>query len=191
MPNFSISSDETLKAIASVSKAAKAANLSADKLANAADSSFAYQDGDKLTIPAQVASIISLTGTMKETAEANGWATAFFSFQAYVTRGGRKLPCRVSAKQLFTPTVWRDADAVEGATVPGHDDESLYTAAFRSGEKRFGEQGSLTLVQGIPVIESDINVELALETVYTPVMVKDHPKGQTALRQREDYAIAK
>lgn len=191
MPNFSISSEESRAAIAMALEAAKAANLSADKLAQSADSSFAYQEGDKLTIPAQVANIISLIGTMKDNAAANGWATGFFSFNAFVTRGGRKLPCRVSAKQLFTPTVWEDATAVDGATISADSDEPLYQASFRDGVKRFGEQGSVTLVDGIPVIENDISVDLTLQDVYTPVMVSNTPKGQTALRLRKDYAVAK
>ena len=189
MANFSIDSESNQKLLNESAKAAEKAGLDASRLAQNADASFAFQDGDKLTIPAQVASVIALTGRLKDNAVANGWATGFFSFNAYVTRKGRQLPCRVSAKQLFTPTVWLDATPVDGATISENSDEPLYTAPFREGVKRFGEQGSVTIINKVPVIQSDINVTLtSVDTAYTSVMA-DVERGNAALRQRTDFVM--
>lgn len=190
MANFSIDSESNQKLLNESAKAAKEAGLDASRLAQNADASFAFQDGDKLTIPAQVASVISLTGNLRDNAVANGWATGFFSFNAFVTRKGRQLPCRVSAKQLFTPTVWLEATPVGGgATISENSDEPLYTAPFREGVKRFGEQGSVTIINKVPVIQSDINVTLtSVDTAYTSVMA-DVERGNAALRQRTDFVM--
>lgn len=189
MANFSIDSESNQKLLAESAKAADKAGLDASKLAQNADASFAFQDGDKLTIPAQVASVMSLTGKMRDNAAANGWATGFFSFNAIVTRKGRPLSCHVSAKQLFTPTVWLEATPVDGATISENSNEQLYTAPFREGVKRFGEQGSVTIINKVPVIQSDINVTLtSVDTAYTSVMA-DVEQGHAALRQRTDFVM--
>lgn len=190
MANFSIDSESNQKLLNESAKAAKEAHLDASRLAQSADASFAFQDGDQLTIPAQVASVIALTGDAKANAEAEGWATGFFSFNAFVTRKGRQLPCRVSAKQLFLPTVWLEAEAVNGETISDNSNEQLFAAPFREGVKRFGEQGSVTIVSKVPVIQSDITVTLkTVDTAYTSVMSKKVPSGHAALRQRTDFVM--
>lgn len=191
MANFSIDSESNQKLLNESAKAAKEAGLNASRLAQSADASFAFLPGDKLTVPAQVASVIALTGEAKANAEKEGWATGFFSFDAYVTRKGRPLRCHVSAKQLFLPTVWLEAEAVNGETISDNSNEPLYSAPFREGVKRFGEQGSVTIVNKVPVIQSDIEVTLkSVDTAYTSVMSKKVPSGHAALRQRTDFVMA-
>lgn len=195
MANF-IESEAVKEQISATASAAKKMNLSASNLAQSANASFAYEDGDKLTIPAQVAKIVPLTGSILATAKANKRAEGYFAFDAFVTRDKKEIPCSVSLRQLYTPTVWTEAETLEGVTDADGNDIEAFTAPFRDGKKRFGECGAVQTLDGVPYLAKDIKIDLALQDVFVPMYLDSEIRESvlqpkfTALVKREGYAVA-
>ena len=198
---------ENLAAAKSLSKDANKLHISTDSLSNSSNASFSFEDGDKVTIPAQLAHIVKLSSDMiesakKRSANPDKVAEGYWAFYADVTRGEKSIRgVRISARQLYTPTVWLEADEIDLSTFTdgaGNEVKDAFTAPFNEGVKRFGEHGGLQLLEGTPFIPEDIVVDMKSETAfinyYVPMSEEERNEnldsGYTVLRKREDYAIA-
>lgn len=195
MANF-IENDAVREEIANTAATAKKLHLSANSLV-AGGAGPEFEDGDKLVIPAQVAKVIALTGRILETAKANKRAEGYYAFDAIIKRGKKEIPCSVSLRQLYQPTVWMTAESLSGVTDADGNDVEAFTAPFREGKKRWGENGTVQAYDGVPYIAKDINVDVTLtDVVFVPLYLDEETrKGvledkYTALVKRENYAVA-
>ena len=189
MANF-IKDDAAIAKAREIAAAAADLSVSANKLVSSSEASFRFQNGDILKIPAGLAVVVALTGKALDSAIAAGNPQGYYAFQAYVTRGSKEFPIKVSCRQLFTPTVYRKAEPYE---------DGLFMASLDQSLKRFGEHGAVTCLEGVPYLGDDIEVKLTVEKeVFLPTFISDDGKrkalsdaGKTSLKKREDYAMVK
>jgi len=197
MTNF-LEQEAVKQEIAKQAKLAKSMNIDITRLENSSNASFRFEDGDMLTIPSQVAKTVSLTGDILATAKKNNRATGYFAFSATVLRDGKSIDVTVSLRQLYTNTVWTEAEPlnVEGIDIP--DNVELFCAPLREGKKRFGECGTIQTVDGVPYIANEIKVEMHTSDAFVPYFLDETSRtaaledkqGYTALVKRENYGLA-
>lgn len=198
MANFDKNSQASLSQAQELAEAAKKLRISATNLQSSANASFRFEDGDKLIIKAGLAEIVSLSGDALADAKKNDRPQGYFAFPATVKRGKKEIPCLISARQLYTATVWLEAETLDGVEVTDRDGNpiELFCAPRANAVKRFGEWGAPQTLEGIPFIEKDINVDLTLRKAFVSIYLQSEddrnavPAKHTALVAKDAYAIA-
>lgn len=163
MAKFEIT-EESKSALKDAAKKAASLNVNIDRLASSADASVAFQNGDQVTVPAQVCQVIAMQEP--KTGWAEGDTKGYIAFAATLTRDGVETDIRLSARQLFTPTVASADDIKEQpreVTLNGRKRTVYVCSAPLKMHKRFGEHGSVTLVDGVPVVNRELS--FTIETV--------------------------
>ena len=195
MANF-VEDEQFDNLIAETAKRAANFKLSIANIAQAASASCTFEDGDRLLIKAQVAKIIPLTGEFLESAKANNRAEGYYVFEAVIVRNKKEISRQISLRQLYTPTIWIEAEFLDSVVDANGQPIEVFTAPFRDGKKRFGEVGILTAKDGVPYLDHDIEIEIHLQNVFVPlyldgykcnILIKDK---YTALVRRGNYGIA-
>lgn len=191
--------DDLKKQVKDFGAKAKSLNVNIDKLASSADASFKFQDGDKVTIPCQVAQIVAMNNSANQ---ANDDAPkGYVAFEVLVGRGSDTITTRVSARQLFTPTVAENDPQLtqHTVTINGRERSVVASETRLPQHKRFGEHGSIHLVDGVPVIDNEMKFDVELQDVLLPVFVSEQQRrelpeelqSQNLYAKREGYGICK